>query len=70
MQWFSMKRKHALIVMADHLYYSKFHAHCEVQFLYIVAIKIYSNFFFYILVFFKCLDLNILNLLLTDGYQT
>ncbi|AES65283.1 putative glycosyl transferase, family 14 [Medicago truncatula] len=28
-QWFSLKRKHALIVMADHVYYSKFQAHCE-----------------------------------------
>ena len=28
-QWFSMKRQHAVMVMADNLYYSKFKAHCE-----------------------------------------
>ncbi|XP_061350449.1 glycosyltransferase BC10-like [Gastrolobium bilobum] len=28
-QWFSMKRQHAVIVMADNLYYSKFRAHCQ-----------------------------------------
>ncbi|KAK4783384.1 hypothetical protein SAY86_007758 [Trapa natans] len=28
-QWFTMKRKHALIVMADHLYYSKFRDYCK-----------------------------------------
>ncbi|GAB2224920.1 hypothetical protein Droror1_Dr00005700 [Drosera rotundifolia] len=28
-QWFTMKRKHALIVMADNLYYSKFRDYCR-----------------------------------------
>ncbi|KAI5415063.1 glycosyltransferase BC10 [Lathyrus oleraceus] len=28
-QWFSMKRQHAVIVMADYLYYSKFRAYCQ-----------------------------------------
>ncbi|KAK7303924.1 hypothetical protein RJT34_14843 [Clitoria ternatea] len=28
-QWFTMKRQHAIIVMADHLYYSKFRAYCQ-----------------------------------------
>ncbi|XP_019454585.1 PREDICTED: uncharacterized protein LOC109355813 [Lupinus angustifolius] len=28
-QWFSMKRQHAILVMADHLYYSKFRAYCQ-----------------------------------------
>ncbi|XP_052199440.1 glycosyltransferase BC10-like [Diospyros lotus] len=28
-QWFSMKRQHALIVMADNLYYSKFRDYCK-----------------------------------------
>lgn len=28
-QWFTMKRQHALIVMADSLYYSKFRDHCR-----------------------------------------
>ncbi|CAL0325555.1 unnamed protein product [Lupinus luteus] len=28
-QWFSMKRQHAILVMADHLYYSKFQAYCQ-----------------------------------------
>ncbi|AES65285.2 putative glycosyl transferase, family 14 [Medicago truncatula] len=28
-QWFSLKRQHAVKVMADHLYYSKFQAQCE-----------------------------------------
>ncbi|KAL6331969.1 hypothetical protein AAG906_020322 [Vitis piasezkii] len=28
-QWFSMKRQHALIVMADNLYYSKFKDYCK-----------------------------------------
>ncbi|XP_019463528.1 PREDICTED: uncharacterized protein LOC109362292 isoform X1 [Lupinus angustifolius] len=28
-QWFSMKRQHAVLVMADHLYYSKFQAYCQ-----------------------------------------
>ncbi|XP_059634621.1 glycosyltransferase BC10-like isoform X2 [Cornus florida] len=28
-QWFTMKRKHALIVMADNLYYSKFRDYCK-----------------------------------------
>ncbi|WVZ18704.1 hypothetical protein V8G54_006026 [Vigna mungo] len=28
-QWFSMKRQHAVIVMADNLYYSKFKAYCQ-----------------------------------------
>ncbi|KAK9269585.1 hypothetical protein L1049_001361 [Liquidambar formosana] len=28
-QWFSMKRQHALIVMADSLYYSKFRDYCK-----------------------------------------
>ncbi|XP_010259898.1 PREDICTED: uncharacterized protein LOC104599175 isoform X2 [Nelumbo nucifera] len=28
-QWFSMKRQHALIVMADSLYYSKFKLYCK-----------------------------------------
>jgi len=46
MQWFSMKRQHAVIVMADNLYYSKFKAYCQVQFLYTVCIKILSNFFY------------------------
>ncbi|KAJ1378225.1 Glycosyl transferase, family 14, partial [Sesbania bispinosa] len=28
-QWFSMKRQHAVVVMADNLYYTKFRAHCQ-----------------------------------------
>lgn len=28
-QWFTMKRQHALIVMADNLYYSKFRDYCK-----------------------------------------
>lgn len=28
-QWFTMKRQHALIVMADNLYYSKFRQYCR-----------------------------------------
>ncbi|KAI4335381.1 hypothetical protein L6164_014028 [Bauhinia variegata] len=28
-QWFSVKRQHAVIVMADHLYYSKFREYCK-----------------------------------------
>ncbi|GAB2219106.1 hypothetical protein Droror1_Dr00006735 [Drosera rotundifolia] len=28
-QWFTMKRKHALVVMADNLYYSKFREYCR-----------------------------------------
>ncbi|KAM0985854.1 hypothetical protein ACFX13_013299 [Malus domestica] len=28
-QWFSMKRRHAVIVMADNLYYSKFRDYCK-----------------------------------------
>ncbi|KAL4397614.1 hypothetical protein AHAS_Ahas01G0209500 [Arachis hypogaea] len=28
-QWFSMKRQHAIIVMADNLYYSKFRDYCQ-----------------------------------------
>ncbi|GFQ05488.1 hypothetical protein PHJA_002692900 [Phtheirospermum japonicum] len=28
-QWFTMKRQHALIIMADSLYYSKFRDHCK-----------------------------------------
>ncbi|KAK4257723.1 hypothetical protein QN277_007278 [Acacia crassicarpa] len=28
-QWFSMKRQHAIIVMADNLYYSKFRDYCK-----------------------------------------
>lgn len=28
-QWFSMKRQHALIVLADYLYYSKFRNYCK-----------------------------------------
>ncbi|XP_052181585.1 glycosyltransferase BC10-like isoform X3 [Diospyros lotus] len=28
-QWFTMKRQHALIVMADSLYYTKFHDYCK-----------------------------------------
>ncbi|XP_027329875.1 glycosyltransferase BC10-like [Abrus precatorius] len=28
-QWFSLKRQHAIIVMADSLYYSKFRAYCQ-----------------------------------------
>ncbi|KAK7274759.1 hypothetical protein RIF29_15857 [Crotalaria pallida] len=27
--WFSMKRQHAIIVMADSLYYTKFKHHCS-----------------------------------------
>lgn len=30
LQWFSMTRKHAIIVMADSLYYTKFKLHCRV----------------------------------------
>ncbi|CAJ1941791.1 unnamed protein product [Sphenostylis stenocarpa] len=29
-QWFAMKRQHAIIVMADSLYYSKFRSYCQV----------------------------------------
>ncbi|XP_020227358.1 glycosyltransferase BC10 isoform X1 [Cajanus cajan] len=29
-QWFSMKRQHAIIVMADSLYYSKFRSYCQI----------------------------------------
>ncbi|MED6132818.1 hypothetical protein PIB30_022461 [Stylosanthes scabra] len=29
-QWFTLKRQHALIVMADNLYYSKFRAYCKI----------------------------------------
>ena len=32
MQWFSMKRQHAVIVMADSLYYTKFRDYCKVGF--------------------------------------
>eukprot|EP00256_Glycine_max_P054101 XP_014620872.1 uncharacterized protein LOC100817202 isoform X3 [Glycine max] len=28
-QWFAMKRQHAIIVMADNLYYSKFRSYCQ-----------------------------------------
>ncbi|CAH9087600.1 unnamed protein product [Cuscuta europaea] len=28
-QWFTMKRRHAVVVMADNLYYSKFHDYCK-----------------------------------------
>ncbi|XP_078438274.1 glycosyltransferase BC10-like [Wolffia australiana] len=28
-QWFTMKRQHALIVLADNLYYTKFKLHCQ-----------------------------------------
>ncbi|XP_020234872.1 glycosyltransferase BC10 isoform X2 [Cajanus cajan] len=28
-QWFSMKRQHAIIIMADNLYFSKFRHHCR-----------------------------------------
>ncbi|XP_028751352.1 glycosyltransferase BC10-like isoform X1 [Neltuma alba] len=28
-QWFSVKRQHAVIIMADNLYYSKFRTYCE-----------------------------------------
>ncbi|XP_019155234.1 PREDICTED: uncharacterized protein LOC109152113 [Ipomoea nil] len=28
-QWFTMKRQHAVIVLADYLYYSKFHDYCK-----------------------------------------
>ncbi|KAF7838006.1 glycosyltransferase BC10-like [Senna tora] len=28
-QWFSVKRQHAVIIMADNLYYSKFHTYCQ-----------------------------------------
>ncbi|KAK9705696.1 hypothetical protein RND81_07G076200 [Saponaria officinalis] len=31
-QWFSMKRQHALIVVSDHLYYSKFKKYCRPRF--------------------------------------
>ncbi|MED6185780.1 hypothetical protein PIB30_060391 [Stylosanthes scabra] len=31
-QWFTLKRQHALIVMADNLYYSKFRAYCKLGF--------------------------------------
>lgn len=30
-QWFSMKRKHAVITVADTLYYSKFRDFCKVK---------------------------------------
>ena len=30
-QWFSMRRQHALIVIADSLYYSKFRDYCKVN---------------------------------------
>lgn len=29
-QWFTMKRQHALVVMADSLYYAKFRDYCKV----------------------------------------
>lgn len=35
MQWFTMKRQHAIIVMADSLYYTKFKLYCKVRFLFI-----------------------------------
>lgn len=31
MQWFTMKRQHAIIVMADSLYYTKFRDYCRVR---------------------------------------
>lgn len=30
-QWFTMKRQHALIVLADGLYYTKFREYCKVN---------------------------------------
>lgn len=30
-QWFSMKRRHAIVVMADSLYYTKFKLYCRVS---------------------------------------
>ena len=30
LQWFSMKRQHALLVLADSLYYTKFKLYCKV----------------------------------------
>lgn len=30
-QWFSIRRQHALIVMADSLYYSRFRDYCKVK---------------------------------------
>ncbi|RYR62673.1 hypothetical protein Ahy_A04g020386 [Arachis hypogaea] len=31
-QWFTLKRQHALVVIADNLYYSKFRAYCKLGF--------------------------------------
>ncbi|KAA3485968.1 Advillin [Gossypium australe] len=41
-QWFSMRRQHALIVMADSLYYSRFRDYCKVN-LILNCSSIYSN---------------------------
>ena len=30
MQWFTMKRQHAIVIMADSLYFRKFREHCKV----------------------------------------
>lgn len=40
-QWFSMKRQHALIVVADNLYYSKFRDYCKVTCTFSLVIILY-----------------------------
>ncbi|CAK9172540.1 unnamed protein product [Ilex paraguariensis] len=43
-QWFTMKRQHAIMVMADNLYYSKFRDYCKVAlFLNVVCFMICSS---------------------------
>lgn len=39
MQWFSLKRQHAVVVLADNLYYSKFRDYCKVSAFYLQNIE-------------------------------
>lgn len=55
MQWFSVRRQHALIIMADNLYYSRFRDYCKVNLIFkrsLIYWNLLSRFAWSIICFF------------------
>jgi len=42
LQWFVVTRHHALLIVADHLYYSKFKWNCKVRFAVVICLSLLS----------------------------
>lgn len=62
-QWFTLKRQHAMIIMADSLYYTKFKHYCKVIMISFGILVLVAYIVEMLRIFFFCLCLCILSIL-------